>query len=77
MNKLETTFKREMDNENKTVNITEYLKVLKEKYPASDTILLIPEESVCYNEIINTMDCARMNNELDLFPNVVLAASLG
>ena len=54
-----------------------YLKDIKNRFPASDTILLIPDENTEYNSIIRTMDMARKSNEQTLFPNVVLSGSLG
>jgi biopolymer transport protein ExbD len=57
--------------------LSSYLMDLKQSYPASDTILLIPDENVKYDSIIHTMDIARKSNEQTLFPNVVLSGSLG
>lgn len=54
-----------------------YLMDIKNRYPASDTILLIPDDDVEYDSIIHTMDIARKSNEQTLFPNVVLSGSLG
>ena len=56
---------------------TEYLQSLKRSYPASDTIILIPDNTVRYDSIIQAMDAARNFNESPLFPNVVLSGSLG
>ncbi len=77
LDKLEATFSRTPGSELETQPISEYLMALKNKYPASDTLLLIPELNVSYNEIVQTMDCARLNNDNSLFPNVVISASLG
>ena len=57
--------------------LTEYLQSLKRIYPASDTIILIPDNTVIYDSIIQAMDAARNFNESPLFPNVVLSGSLG
>jgi len=57
--------------------LTEYLQSLKRIYPASDTIILIPDNTVIYESIIQAMDAARNFNESPLFPNVVLSGSLG
>jgi biopolymer transport protein ExbD len=56
---------------------TEYLQSLKRSYPASDTIILIPDNTVRYDSIIQAMDAARNVNQSPLFPNVVLSGSLG
>ncbi len=53
------------------------LAAVKEKYPKSDTMVLVPEPSVLYEEIVRTMDMARNRGEDALFPNVVLSGSLG
>lgn len=57
--------------------LSAYLLDLKNRYPASDTILLIPDETVEYSAIIHTMDIARTSSKQTLFPNVVLSGSLG
>ena len=55
----------------------EYLQSIKDTYPASDTLILIPDETVIYESIIQAMDAARNSNDSPLFPNVVLSGSLG
>lgn len=75
--KLETEFTRTPGRELSVTLIAEHLKKLKTQYPLSDTMLLIPDEDVSYREIIQAMDCARKYDEEELFPNVVLSASLG
>ena len=77
LSRLETEFIRTPGQELSVTLIAEYLKKLKTQYPLSDTMLLIPDEDVSYNEIIQAMDCARKYHEEELFPNVVLSASLG
>lgn len=57
--------------------VAEFLKRIKTRYPASDTLLLIPDGDVSYDEIIQAMDCARSYESNALFPNVVLSGSLG
>lgn len=74
---LETTMQRHAGEDFSVAQIAEFLKRVKARYPASDTLLLIPDGSISYNEIIQAMDCAR-NSESDvLFPHVVLSGSLG
>ncbi len=57
--------------------LNEYLQSIKRTYPASDTLVLIPDETVVYESIIQAMDAARNFNDSPLFPNVVLSGSLG
>lgn len=55
-----------------------YLQKIKEAYPVSDTLIIIPDESVIYETIIQTMDVARYSSEdIPLFPNVVLSGKVG
>jgi biopolymer transport protein ExbD len=74
---LETEFTRTPGHELSVTLIANHLKKLKARYPLSDTMLLIPDGDVSYNEIIQAMDCARKYHDEVLFPNVVLSASLG
>jgi biopolymer transport protein ExbD len=53
------------------------LKDIKTRYPKSDTVILVPDAAILYEQIIKTMDMARNSEEDDLFPNVVLSGSLG
>jgi biopolymer transport protein ExbD len=57
--------------------LKETLKNIKTRYPKSDTIVLVPDASILYDDIIRTMDMARNIDQSDLFPNVVLSGSLG
>jgi biopolymer transport protein ExbD len=59
------------------IELNEYLQSIKNAYPASDTLILIPDETVIYESIIQAMDAARNLNDSPLFPNVVLSGSLG
>jgi len=57
--------------------LSEYLQRLKAAYPASDTLILIPEKETLYETIIQTMDVARHSEEeIKLFPNVVLSGKV-
>ena len=53
------------------------LTKLKLRYPASDTLIIIPDGSVIYDTIIQAMDVARYYNNNSLFPNVVLSGKVG
>ena len=57
--------------------LNDYLQVIKKAYPASATLILIPNDSIAYESIIQAMDAARKFEENQLFPNVVLSGSLG
>jgi hypothetical protein len=59
------------------MELNEYLQSIKSTYPASDTLILIPDEMVLYESIIQAMDAARNFNDSPLFPNVALSGSLG
>jgi hypothetical protein len=52
------------------------LEGIKSLYPSSDTLILMPSETVLYDTIIQTMDAARNSGETPLFPNVVLSAKV-
>lgn len=74
---LETTISRPTGGDISVAALADFLMKIKTRYPASDTLLLIPDGNVSYDEIIQAMDCARNNETEALFPNVVLSASLG
>ena len=54
------------------------LQEIKESYPLSDTVIIIPDKDVVYDTIIQAMDAARYSQGSPvLFPNVVLSGKLG
>ncbi len=53
-----------------------FLKQVKDQYPASDTLILIPDNTVIYETIIRTMDFARSYEKDPLFPNVVISEKI-
>jgi len=65
-------------------DFSDHLLACKQRYPKSDTLLLVPEASVEYQEVIYVMDSGRwveMDQEgakvrYDLFPNVVITGML-
>lgn len=77
LSKFEVTVKKTSDIEGTSPALLAALREIKTKYPASDTMLLVPDTSILYDEIIHAMDIARNMEEDVLFPNVVLAGSLG
>lgn len=54
-----------------------YLQKVKADYPKSDTVIIIPDSSVIYDTIIQTMDVARYSEDFELFPNVVISGKVG
>ncbi len=74
---LEKVLARSPGKEIYFAEISQHLEVVKTKYPASDTMILIPDPAVLYDEIVQAMDCARKTETGELFPNVVLSGSLG
>jgi len=65
-------------------DFSDHLLACKQRYPKSDTLLLVPDASVEYQEVIHVMDSGRwveMDQEgvkarYDLFPNVVITGML-
>lgn len=53
------------------------LRAIKQQYPKSDTVIIIPSESVIYDTIIQAMDVARFSSDGQLFPNVVISGKVG
>jgi biopolymer transport protein ExbD len=74
---LETTLPRQIGADVSVEQLAGHLKRLKDRYPESDTMILIPDGEISYNEIIQAMDCARQHETESLFPNVVLSGALG
>ena len=74
---LEQTLKLDGDGAYPLSELSLYLQSVKETYPASNTMILIPDSEIIYDTIIQAMDAARKFDEDPLFPNVVLSASLG
>ena len=52
------------------------LEKIKEDYPASDTLIVIPDENIIYDTIIQAMDVGRYAKNRPLFPNVVLSGKV-
>ena len=74
---LKTVILRQSNSKASMDELVDFLKGLKSRYPASDTLILIPDEEVLYREIVQTMDNARDYEAERLFPNIVLSGSLG
>ncbi len=54
---------------------TALLKI-KELYPKSDTLILVPSDAILYDAIIKTMDVARSFEGQKLFPHVVISGQV-
>jgi biopolymer transport protein ExbD len=65
-------------------DFSDHLLACKQRYPKSETMLLVPDASIRYQEVIGAMDSGRwveMDQEggkvrYDLFPNVVISGML-
>lgn len=63
---------------------TDHLLACKQRYPKSETILLVPDASIEYQEVIGAMDSGRWAEivqegetvRYDMFPNVVITGML-
>ncbi len=66
-------------------DFSEYLMGCKQQYPKSDTVILIPDASIQYQDVIYTMDAAREIEEdqkdgkkvsYELFPTIVISGMM-
>lgn len=77
LDRLKKKFEMTDSDQHQMNELITYLREVKQNFPSSDTLILIPEEDVIYETIIRTMDIARNFNDKPLFPNVVLSGTLG
>lgn len=75
--KLETEIKVKNPGSYPLEELTQHLLYIKDRYPKSDTVILVPTQTVVYGTIVETMDTVRTKNNADLFPNVVLSGKVG
>ena len=75
--KLEVKLSVNDENVYPLKRLSEYLISIKNQYPKSDTLILIPSADIVYGTIIQAMDTARSANNEKLFPNVVLSGKIG
>lgn len=54
-----------------------HLALIKNQYPKSDTLILVPSGDIVYGTIIEVMDTARSAGKEELFSNVVLSGKVG
>ncbi len=52
------------------------LAKIKQLYPKSDTLILVPSDAILYDAIVKTMDVARTFEGQKLFPNVVISGQV-
>jgi len=77
LSQFELTLKSDDAGQYPLFEFNHYLQSIKTAYPASSTLILIPDGEVIYETIIQAMDAARKVDDDPLFPNVVLSGSLG
>ena len=77
LNQFEQTYKSDGAGAYPLSELNQYLQSIKDTYPASNTMILIPDGEIIYDTIIQAMDAARKFDDDPLFPNVVLSGSLG
>lgn len=77
LNQVGTYFAKENTRQYPLDKLSSFLQKLKTQYPKSDTVIIIPEGSIIYDTIIQTMDVARYSNDVQLFPNVVISGKVG
>ncbi len=75
--KLGTKLKFKEKYEYPLDKLTDHLQYVKQQYPKSDTMILVPSNNVEYGTIIQAMDTARSTESTELFPNIVLSAKVG
>jgi biopolymer transport protein ExbD len=76
LKRLGTYFSKESVPNYPLDKLSSYLQTLKTKYPKSDTVIIIPEGSIVYDTIIQTMDVARYSKNVQLFPHVVISGKV-
>jgi biopolymer transport protein ExbD len=77
LSKLETELPVKSQKEYPLSDLADHLRYIKDVYPKSDTLILVPDTTVVYGTLIETMDAARSKNSQELFPNVVLSEKIG
>jgi len=77
LDKWKVQINKKSDDEYPLTEVADYLKNIKMAYPASDTMLVIPAETVIYDSIIQVMDAGRHGEDKSpLFPSVVLSGKV-
>jgi biopolymer transport protein ExbD len=76
LNHVGTYFSKENSPKYPLDKLSSYLQKLKTSYPKSDTVIIIPEGSIIYDTIVQTMDVARYSKDVQLFPHVVISGKV-
>ena len=73
---LDATVKKDKKGEYRFSELAAALAKIKQGYPKSDTLILVPSDVILYDSIVKTMDVARTLNGEKLFPNVVISGQV-
>lgn len=74
---LQVELKFSTDTAYPTEALSKHLSSIKNQYPNSDTVIIVPSDETVYDTIIQAMDTARKASNKVLFPNVVLSGKVG
>ena len=77
LNQWDALIVKEKQDEYPLMQLLLHLQKIKEAYPASNTIILVPDGGILYDTIIKVMDVARYVDDKPLFPNMVLSGKVG
>jgi biopolymer transport protein ExbD len=77
LSRLGTYFPKENAAQYPLGKLASFLQKIKTRYPKSDTVIIIPDNSIIYDTIIQAMDVARFSKDGQLFPNVVISGKIG
>ncbi len=76
LKKMDAVVNNGNDGKYQYAQLAEALSKIKQLYPKSDTLILMPNDAVLYDSIVNTMDVARAFKGQKLFPNVVISGQV-
>ena len=78
LDKWSARLDNQKDGQYPLTQVAAYLLKIKDLYPESDTLIIIPDENIMYDTIIQVMDAARFSQKnVPLFPSVVLSGKVG
>jgi len=78
LKELGATFPRADDGTFADDDVSKLLRAIKQRYPASDTVIVLPEPGVVYRDVVRVLDAARdyedeSGAKVPLFPVVVMS----
>ncbi|MFQ5561356.1 MAG: ExbD/TolR family protein [Nitrospinota bacterium] len=76
LEKIAVSYKNESSGKYSFDRMAAHLKGIKQRYPLSDTLIIVPDQEVLYDLIIQVMDVARYVEKKPLFPNMVLSGKV-